>query len=226
MHKELEQPFNYGQQWEELRQVEDEKEHHLSYQPYIPLPRRRTPWPWEDLASLVSRTAEAMGYLSPDWILHPQSIRYKIAAKDLLFPTGQDCHPMLDRLLGLNEATLRTLTIHRFTIGQIETPASEQRLLGKLGVDASACGEPLINDELTLLQNLTSPQYLWITTKFLTLFEDYLYRRELLPFLKWHALKYDLSSQLDSRYNNLQWWETRDKATSDLEKLLAEGDCW
>jgi TniQ len=81
------------------------------------LPQRKVPWPWEDLASVVSRTAEAMGYSHPSWILHPELAEHRIAPEDLPLLGGQESYQMLGRLLGLDEATLRSLTLHRFTMG-------------------------------------------------------------------------------------------------------------
>jgi hypothetical protein len=107
-----------GERWKEIQRRLDEemREELLSVQALSPLPRRRVPWPWEDLASLISRTAEAMGYASPGWILHPESVKYSIAPDEISLLSGQADYQMLGRFLGLDESTLRSLTLHRFSL--------------------------------------------------------------------------------------------------------------
>jgi hypothetical protein len=43
-----------------------------------PLPRRAPPSPWEDLASVLSRTARTMGYTRPQWLLRPEAVEHRI----------------------------------------------------------------------------------------------------------------------------------------------------
>ncbi|SRR6266487_3628971 len=281
--------------WEEGRRRldEEEREKLLSIQALSPLPRRRVPWPWEDLASVITRTAEAMGYASPGWILRPESAKHSIAPNELTLLGGQADYQMLGRLLDLDEATLRSLTLHRFSMEPesatgVANPVSEQYapgpteqpriwsndplfrsfqktiqvcpsclaepksydrlywratplllctrhrtfliqscpvcrrpiptprlhlslcpfcggdyrqyvlpltpeadwLLGthslfltRLGVDRGEFGGPPVNDEPSLLQDLSPHEYRWVVTQFLVLFDGYLYRAKLLPFL-------------------------------------------
>src|SRR5947207_7778906 len=106
-----------SERWKEIsrRLDEEERERLLSVQALSPLPRRRVPYPWEDLASLISRTAEAMGYASPSWILRPELAKHSIAPEGLPLLSGRADYQMLGRLLGLDESTLPTLTLHRFS---------------------------------------------------------------------------------------------------------------
>lgn len=107
-----------SERWKEIyrRLDEEEREKLLSVQALSPLPRRRVPWPWEDLASLISRTADAMGYASPSWVLRPESAKHSIAPEALPLLSGQVDYRMLSRLLDLDESTLRSLTLHRFSL--------------------------------------------------------------------------------------------------------------
>src|SRR5260370_7371689 len=45
----------------------------------LPLPRRVSPRPSEDLASVIVRTAHAMGYSEPGWILRPEKVAHVVA---------------------------------------------------------------------------------------------------------------------------------------------------
>jgi hypothetical protein len=45
-----------------------------------PLPQRAAPQPWEDIASVISRTARKMGYGDPKWVLQPELIPHKSIA--------------------------------------------------------------------------------------------------------------------------------------------------
>jgi hypothetical protein len=80
----------------------------------LPMPRRAIPQPWEDLASVLSRTASKMGYEHPKWLLSQTNIPHKIKpgalsvlhkCSDYLFLGGQ---------LLLEEEQLYALTLHRF----------------------------------------------------------------------------------------------------------------
>src|SRR5258706_14007311 len=91
--------------WEHYRRRLEEQARMklLSIQALSPLPQRRVPWPWEDLASVISRSAEAMGYAIPGWILRPESAKHSIAPEDLTLPRDQESYLMLSRLLDLDE---------------------------------------------------------------------------------------------------------------------------
>ena len=87
---------------------------HPAARPIPPLPRRATPYPWEDLSSLLSRVARKMGYPDLRWILRPQGSPYGINASDLPLLTKQRDFQLLQQLLLLDEATLSSLTAHIF----------------------------------------------------------------------------------------------------------------
>jgi TniQ len=79
-----------------------------------PLPRRTMPRPWEDLASVIGRTAQAMGYSQPGWILRPEKTGHSIPSEALPLLKWQLDYELLGRLLDLDESTLHGLTLHRF----------------------------------------------------------------------------------------------------------------
>ena len=87
---------------------------HPAARPIPPLPRRATPYPWEDLSSLLCRVARKMGYPDLRWILRPQGSPYGINASDLPLLTKQRDFQLLQQLLLLDEATLSSLTAHIF----------------------------------------------------------------------------------------------------------------
>src|SRR5260370_17169423 len=67
-----------------IRQREDQEQaERRQIQELLPLPRRAVPLPWEDLASVITRTPQVMGYPQPDWILHPQKERNHVPSQDL-----------------------------------------------------------------------------------------------------------------------------------------------
>jgi len=73
----------------------------------LPLPRRVTPRPSEDLASVIVRTAQAMRYSEPGWILRHEKVAHAVAPGELA---------LLRRRLDIDEATLYRLTLHRFAM--------------------------------------------------------------------------------------------------------------
>ena len=291
------------QQWqalqeERIRQVEEQeqaKRHQL--QAMLPLPRRVAPRLSEDLASVIVRTAQVMGYPQPDWILRPQKAGHAIALGELALLQRPLDYELLMRLLDLNQASLHRLTLHHFATRMQGTsavrpagntgarqasrlselprlwnaqplfsypsqtiqvcprcldedePDGYQRLywratpvllcprhrvwlidscpacqraipalrpqlstcpgcggdyrqrvfplapeaswlhhthrvfLTHLGIDAIELGEPLPEDECSLLQDLPSQEYFWIVTQFLELLCTQPYRERLLPLL-------------------------------------------
>ncbi len=94
-----------------MRKRKDEKD--MSNVPDLahvfPLPVRVLPEPWEDLASLLSRTAVQMGYKQVNWLLRPEDLREDAT------------YQYLEHLLQLSEETLYKLTFHRFLL-QMQVP--------------------------------------------------------------------------------------------------------
>ena len=82
-----------------------------------PLPSRVIPQPWEDLPSLIIRTAERMGYKSPNWILQAQEVPYIFQPSDLRLLSKYTDYRVLQHLLQLDEETLYRRTYHRFVSG-------------------------------------------------------------------------------------------------------------
>src|SRR6266567_4912264 len=89
----------------------------------LPLPRRVTPHPSEDLASMIVRTAQAMGYPEPSWILRPEKVAHAVAPGELALLRRQFDYELLMRLLDIDEATLYQLTLHRFAMRMQGTSA-------------------------------------------------------------------------------------------------------
>ncbi len=82
----------------------------------LPLPRRVSPRPSEDLASVIVRTAHAMGYSEPGWILRPEKVAHVVAPGELALLRRRLDYELLMRLLDIDEATLYRLTLHRFAM--------------------------------------------------------------------------------------------------------------
>lgn len=98
-----------------IRQVEEQEQvKRRRIQELLPLPRRVVPQPWEDLASVITRAAQIMGYSQPGWILRPEKAGYNIPREALPLLARQLDYDLLGRLLNLDEATLHDLTLHRF----------------------------------------------------------------------------------------------------------------
>ncbi len=98
-----------------------------------PLPRRAVPRPWEDLASVISRTARLMGYEWPWWILRPECSPYAIPSKRLACLSRLADYEQLEQLLSLNEEELYSLTLHRFaaSVGEANFSAEQNFPAGK-----------------------------------------------------------------------------------------------
>src|SRR6185312_2969886 len=117
-----------GEWWDDLQQRQalraehtrqmEEREQVLYRQIKVvpPLPRRAIPKPWEDLASVVARSAHAMGYAHPRWVLLSQKVEYGVRTEALPLLRRELDYELLRRLLNLDEATLHGLTLHRFTV--------------------------------------------------------------------------------------------------------------
>lgn len=79
-----------------------------------PLPKHPPSLPWEDLASLLSRVADAMGYKRPRWLLFPHTIPHRIRLHNLLLLHEEQDRQMLQQVLAVDELALHRLTLHRF----------------------------------------------------------------------------------------------------------------
>lgn len=90
----------------------------------FPLPLRVVPEPWEDLASLLSRTAVQMGY-KVNWLLRPEDCSYSRLDPNVCFLHEDAAYQYLDHLLQLSEETLYKLTFHRFLL-QMQAPGEVQ----------------------------------------------------------------------------------------------------
>lgn len=104
-----------------------------------PLPRRAVPRPWEDIASVLSRNASAMGYPDPRWLLHLQELPwYHINESELPYVSLKRDYLVLGRLLHLDEEALYRLTLHQFA-SVLQLP--RQRLQG----ESSSLDRPLLD---------------------------------------------------------------------------------
>lgn len=100
---------------------EQEKWSHL--QKVLPLPRRATPLPWEDLASVLSRTSRRMGYERPQWLLHQENIPHTVNQTTIAVLHRRADYLFLEHQLLLEEEQLYALTLHRFT-SQLYIPST------------------------------------------------------------------------------------------------------
>src|SRR5205807_10014301 len=91
----------------------------------FPLPARVVPEPWEDLASLLSRTAAEMGYKKVNWLLWPEDCTYSKLDPNVCFLREAAAYQYLGHLLRLNEETIYKLTFHRFLL-QMQAPREVQ----------------------------------------------------------------------------------------------------
>src|SRR5258708_18043240 len=91
----------------------------------FPLPVRVVPEPWEDLASLLSRTAVQMGYKQVKWLLRPEDGAYSRLDPAVCFLREDAVYHYLGQLLQLSEETLYKLTSHRFLL-QMQAPDEVQ----------------------------------------------------------------------------------------------------
>jgi len=67
-----------------IRQAEEQEQaKRRRIQELLPLPRRVVPQPWENLASVITRAAQVMGYSQPGWILRPEKAGYSIPREAL-----------------------------------------------------------------------------------------------------------------------------------------------
>jgi TniQ len=109
-----------SQKWQALRggrsrQIEEQEQaKRYRVREMLPLPRRAVPRLSEDLASVIVRTAQAMGYPQPGWILRPEKAGHTIDSEELALLQRPLDYEMLVRLLDVDEATLHCLTLHHF----------------------------------------------------------------------------------------------------------------
>src|SRR5260221_4709254 len=105
--------------------------------PTHPLPARIIPCPWEDLASVLSRSAQDMDYKHVLWLLSIEEIPYCKAAEVCLLRKLMS-YQILEHLLVLNEQRLYEMTFHRFA-AQLQ-PLTENSLRD----DAEEIQRPLL----------------------------------------------------------------------------------
>jgi hypothetical protein len=80
------------------------------------------PRPWEDLASFVGRAARAMRYEFPDWaLISPEPPHRKVYSRELPLLHRLADYQVLERALGLGEAELYHMTLHRFA-ARLQSP--------------------------------------------------------------------------------------------------------
>lgn len=101
------------------------------------MPMRIMPSPWEDLASLISRLGEQMGYKNPAWILRPEDIPYVVQPFTLCQLRDKADYRFFEQLLRLDEECLYQLTLHRFASG-IQAPEAVD------GIEAREINRPLL----------------------------------------------------------------------------------
>ena len=93
-----------------------------------PTPSERVrPYPWEELTSVLRRVAMNMGYEHPGWMLITMdSPHQKVYAPNLPLLRHSADYLVLERQLGLDEASLYQLTLHRWREVLLPPDASQQ----------------------------------------------------------------------------------------------------
>jgi hypothetical protein len=112
------------------------------HHPASPLPARVVPQPWEDLPSLITRTAAQMHYRNPLWIVRPQETEESIETRNLCFLWKAADYQLLRKFLALDEEALYQCTYHRFA-ARLQPP--EQWHSG-LQLRSGAIQRPLLGD--------------------------------------------------------------------------------
>jgi len=91
-----------------------------------PLPVHPRPKPDEDVASLLMRTAEGMGYDTPYWILRPEAPLPLIdPSTRILWLRKKADYRLLEQLLHLDRSQLYHLTLHRFA-ARLQVPVAAE----------------------------------------------------------------------------------------------------
>ena len=88
------------------RQSKQEQERRVHLQKVLPLPLRAVPRSWEDLASVLSRTAGKMGYEHPNLLLHQANIPYTMKPETLAVLHKRADYLFLGRQMLLEEEQL------------------------------------------------------------------------------------------------------------------------
>ncbi len=115
-----------------------------SHYPASPVPARVAPQPWEDLPSLIIRTAAEMNYRKPQWIIRPQEADEEIEASNLCLLEKAADYRILQRLLALNEEALYNCTDHRFAARLCSLEKMAEAMGQRLMKDAGRIQRPLL----------------------------------------------------------------------------------
>jgi hypothetical protein len=127
------------------REEEQEQTKQRQIMELLPLPRRVAPRLWEDLASVLSRTARIMGYARPQWLLRPQAVQHEIDQDALPVLHRRLDSLLLSRLLLLEEEQLYALTLHRFA-SRISQPRPSAPSVPTQRIDQRSSGQPLLDE--------------------------------------------------------------------------------
>ncbi len=73
-----------------------------------------SPLVWEDITSVISRVASAMGYSRSEWVLKETGTQQRIAVEDIPLLQRHGDYSVLEKCLLLDETSLYPLTLHRF----------------------------------------------------------------------------------------------------------------
>ncbi|MFL5661832.1 MAG: TniQ family protein [Ktedonobacteraceae bacterium] len=127
------------------REEEQEQAKQRQIMELLPLPRRAAPCLWEDLASVLSRTARIMGYARPQWLLHPEAVRHGIDQDALPVLHRRIDSLLLSRLLLLEEEQLYALTLHRFA-ARFTQPRHSAPSVPTQPNDRRSSGRPILDE--------------------------------------------------------------------------------
>ncbi len=127
------------------REEEQEQTRQRQILELLPLPRRAAPRLWEDLTSVLSRTARLMGYERPQWLLRPQAIQHKIDRDALPVLHRRLDSLLLSRLLQLEEEQLYALTLHRFA-SRFTPPRHSASSVPTQANERCSSGQPVLDE--------------------------------------------------------------------------------
>jgi hypothetical protein len=98
----------------------------------LPIPIHVQPLPWEDIASLISRVAVQMGYISPLWVLSPEQYEYAVSGHSLTTLRKAADYQFLGHLLLIDEEALYASTRHSFATSFQKEEAASMREAGDI----------------------------------------------------------------------------------------------
>jgi len=102
------------------------------------------PWPWEGLSSIIGRVARAMHYEHPDWVLITTDTPHrKVYSREIPLLHRLADYRVLERMLGLDEAEIYHMTLHRFAT-RLQSPRKGEHVASS-SAGAESITRPLLS---------------------------------------------------------------------------------